>query len=111
MVNSFKAPLNAASHLGLFCLFKRKFIEKWNKNKQSFLMPQSFVTTVPTPTYGEGWGIAGLKSGTITVQVTPQCRGNDGVLTLDPYPRELFYCEGLPPGGGAHSRALKAEKS
>ena len=45
-----------------------------------WLMHQSFVTTAPT--YGEGWGIAGQKCGAITFRVSPQCRGNDRVLTL-----------------------------
>ena len=32
--------------------------------------------------HGEGWGIVGLKFGANTFRVSPQCRGNDGVLTL-----------------------------
>ena len=72
------------------------------------------------PTNGEGWGIDGLKCGAITFQVYPQCRGNDRVLTLGSLPREIFYCKvrgkeqsfdlQFASGGGAHSRALKAEK-
>ena len=47
------------------------------------LMHQSFVTTaIPPPTYGEGWGMAGLECGAITLKVFPECRGNDRVLTL-----------------------------
>ena len=43
-----------------------------------------------SPTYGEGWGIAGLKSGAITFRVSPQCRGYDGVLTLGSLPQGDF---------------------
>ena len=88
-------------------------------------MHQSFVTTAPPPppthTYGEGWGVVGLKCKTITLRVSSQCRGNDGVLTLGSLPQRDFLlrragqrAKFLPPvcllGGGAHSRALKAEK-
>ena len=41
-------------------------------------------------TYGEGWGIAGLKCGAITFRVSPQCRGSDGVLTLGSIPPGRF---------------------
>ena len=58
-------------------------------------------------TYGEGWGIAGLKCGAITCRVYPQCRGNDGVLVLGSLPQGDFL---LLPVCGAYSRALKAEK-
>ena len=61
---------------------------------------------VGAPTYGEGWGppstgkggvrgrvgIAGLKCGAITFRVSPQCRGNDGVLTLGSLPQAIYYC-------------------
>ena len=43
-----------------------------------------------SPTYGEGWGIAGLKCGAITSRVSPQCRGNDRVLTLGSLPKGDF---------------------
>ena len=81
-------------------------------------MHQSFVTTA---TYGEGWGIAGLKCGAITFQVSRQCKGNDEVLTstriLTPggfsvvkgWAKSKVLTTSLPPGSGAHSRALKAE--
>ena len=75
----------------------------------------------PSPTYGEGWGIAGLKCRAITFQVSPQRRGNDRVLTLGFLPQGDFLLlragqskvltSSSPPGGGAYSRALKAEKS
>ena len=78
-------------------------------------MHQSFVTTAST--YGEGWGIARLMCRAITFRVSSQCRENDRVLTLGSLPQEIFYCKGrgkeqsltssLPPGSGAHSRALK----
>ena len=86
-------------------------------------MHQSFVTTAPPrTTYGEGWGIAGLKCGAITFRVSPQCRGNDGGFTLGPSSQGTFtiakggaksevLTSSLPPRGGAYSRALKAEKS
>ena len=67
--------------------------------------------------YGEGWGIAGLKCGAITFQVSPQCRGNERVLTLESVSQGDFllrckvWTSSLPLGVGAYSRALKAEKS
>ena len=45
----------------------------------SLIMHQSFVTTVLH--LRDRVGIAGLECGAITFQVSPQCRGNDGVLT------------------------------
>ena len=66
----------------------------------------------------EGWGIAGLKCGAITFQVSLQCRGNDGVLTLGSLPQRdiakgrvnsKVLTSSLPSGGGAYSRDLKAE--
>ena len=45
----------------------------------------------------------------------PQCRGNDRVLTLGSLPqgraKRKVFTSSLPPGGGAYSWALKAEKS
>ena len=72
-------------------------------------MHQSFVTTAPT--YGEGWGIAGLKCRAISFRVSFQCQGNDGVLTLGSLPqgdfilrrvgqRAKFWTSSLPPGVG-----------
>ena len=52
------------------------------------LMHKSFVITGPT--YGEGWGIAGLKCGAITFRVSLQCRGNDRVLILGSLPKRDF---------------------
>ena len=43
-----------------------------------------------THTYGEVLGIAGLKFGAITFQVSPQCRGNDRVLILGSLPQGDF---------------------
>ena len=60
-------------------------------------------------------GIARLKCGAITFQLYPQYRGNDGVLTLGFFSiakcraKSEVLTSSLPPGGGAHSRALKAE--
>ena len=51
--------------------------------------------------------------------MSPQCRGNDGVLILTPGRFSVVkggansngLTSSLPPGGGAYSKALKAEKS
>ena len=55
-------------------------------------MHQSFVTTTapPHPTYGEGWGIAGLKCGAIAFRVSLQCSGNDRDLRLGSLPQGDF---------------------
>ena len=66
-------------------------------------------------------GIARLKSRAITFRVSSQCRGNDGgfdigILTPVRFSiakggaKSKVLTSSLPPGGGAHSRALKAEK-
>ena len=80
------------------------------------LTHQLFVTTVHL-TYGEGLGIAGLKCRAITYRMSCRCRGNDRVLTLGSLPqgdgmaKSEVLTSSLPPGGGAHSRALKVERS
>ena len=80
-------------------------------------MHQSDICNHCSPTYGEGWGIAVLRCGAITFRVSPQCRGNDRVLTLGSLPQGDFLLlrvgltSSLSPGGGAYSRVLKAEKS
>ena len=51
-------------------------------------MQQSYVTTAPPP-----MGIAVLKCGASTFQVSPQCRGNDGVLTLGSLPQGDFLLQ------------------
>ena len=42
------------------------------------VMHQSFVTTA-APTYGVGWGIAGLICRAITFLLSPQCGGSDSI--------------------------------
>ena len=87
----------------------------------NIIIHQSFVTTAPLPPYGEGWGVAGLKCRAITFRVSSQCRGNDRALTLGSLTqgdfllpragqRAIFDLQ-FASGGGAHGRALKAEKS
>ena len=49
-------------------------------------MHQSFVTT--DPTYGDGWGIAGLMCGAVTVWVPQQCWACD---IIQIYPRGIYY--------------------
>ena len=85
-------------------------------------MHQSFVTTAPPHLRGRVGDsiIARLKCRAISFQVSSQCRGNDGVLTLGSLPQgdillrragqRAVLTSSLPPGGGVYSRALKAEK-
>ena len=74
-----------------------------------------------THTYGEGWGIARLKCSNyflIVLSVQGQRRGFD-IRILTPgrcstamgRAKSQVLTSSLSPGGGAHSRALKAEKS
>ena len=105
----------------LFSCFKHlgDLRSSWlNKGKLArIIMHQSFVTTDPLP-MGKGWGIAGLKCRAITFRVSSQCSGNDGVLILNPGifsiakggAKSKVLTSSLPPGGGVHSRARKAEK-
>ena len=70
-------------------------VQKFNQTQIKQVQPQeimhqSFVTTAPPPSYGEGWVIAGLKCGAITFQVSPQCRRNDEVLRLGSLPQGDF---------------------
>ena len=86
-------------------------------------MHQSFVTTAPPPPpHGEEFGIAVLKCWAITFRVSPQCRGNEGGFDIKILPPGRFpiakggtkskvLTSSLPPGGGAYSGTLKAEKS
>ena len=86
-------------------------------------MHQSFVTTAPH-TYGEGWGIAMLKCRAITfhfssVHSVQGKRLGFDIRILKPgrfsiaksWAKSKGLTSSLPPGGGAHSRAMKAENS
>ena len=44
------------------------------------IIHQSFVSTAPT--YGDSRGIAGVRCWTITFELSHQCRGSVGVITL-----------------------------
>ena len=66
-------------------------------------------------TYGERLGIAGLKRKAITFQVSLQQGFVIGILTpgrfsiLTGRVKSKVLSSSLQPGGGAHSRALKAD--
>ena len=51
-------------------------------------MHQSFVTTAPAPTYGDGQGIAGLMRGAVTFRVPQQCQVSAGLVI---YPHGIYY--------------------
>ena len=105
---------------------------KWQpeQNVTIWIYNDLFCNHCP-PTYGEEWGMAGLKGRAITFRVSSECRGNDRVLTLGSLHQGDFLLQragqrakcvkgrakskvltsNLPPGDGAHRRALKAKKS
>ena len=65
------------------------------------------VTTTAHPhTYGERLTVAGLKCGAIAFQVSPRCRGNDGVLKSGRFSfakgvtKSKVLTSSLPPGVG-----------
>ena len=59
-------------------------------------------------TYGEGYGIARLKCRVITFDIRILTPGRFSVTKGGA--KSKVFTSILPPGGGAYSRALKAEK-
>ena len=62
-------------------------MQNGKKCLSQIFMHQSFVTT--SPTYTDGWGIAGLKCRAIFL-LSWQCRGNDSVLMFRYLPQRDF---------------------
>ena len=48
-------------------------------------MHESFVATAPPPTYGDGWGIAGLMCKAVTFLVPVQRRVSAGLVIVRKY--------------------------
>ena len=91
---------------------------RYSQNEAVFIMHQSFVTTAPPPTYGDGQGIGGLMCRAVTFWVAPQCRVSAGLVMLRKYtPVEFTFIKSTAmtirksPQCWAFSRALMDETS